>query len=63
MAKKNEFICGYVCAVANLLRERDAPVFADGLLESINIKSVKELKLNGVAAEDISILKKYKLIN
>ncbi|MCW3111344.1 MAG: hypothetical protein JWQ09_5850 [Segetibacter sp.] len=60
--KDNYFIQGYVCAVANLLRERDVAAMAEGLLKSIGKVSVKSLKISGVDQQDIDVLKKYKLI-
>ncbi len=57
------FTQGYICAVTNLLRERDCPVHAAGLLESIGIITVQSLKSAGVDKQDIDVLKKYKLIN
>jgi hypothetical protein len=59
---KNNFTAGYVCAVANLLREWDVPVMAQGLLESLGKVTVKSLKTAGVDQQDIDVLKKYKLI-
>lgn len=60
--KKNEFVQGYICAVANLLRERDTPEVAQGLLESLNHPSVKSLRESGCDNQDIAVLKKYKLV-
>lgn len=60
--KSSNFTQGYICAVANLLRERDAPVLAKGLLESMGKVTVESLKSAGVDRQDINILKKYKLI-
>jgi|GEM_PF-6351049 hypothetical protein len=61
---KNEqqFTQGYICAVSNMLRERDNPAVAKGLLESIGDVTYKELKEIGVDKFDLDILKKYKLI-
>ena len=56
------FTAGYICAVANLLRERDTPVAVQGLLESLGVITVASLKAAGVDNDDIKVLKKYKLI-
>lgn len=60
--KEDRFIQGYICAVANLLRERDTPVHADSLLQSVGLITLKRLKDAGVDQQDINVLRKYKLI-
>lgn len=60
--KEDRFIQGYICAVANLLRERDTPVHADGLLKLMGLITLKRLKDAGVDQQDINVLRKYKLI-
>jgi len=56
------FFQGYICAVANFLRERDRPSEAQGLLNSIGKITPAKLKEWGVDRHDITTLRKYKLI-
>lgn len=62
LVDRDSFIKGYVCAVANLIRERDTPAAAKGLMESIGDCNKNYLKIIGVSKEDIKILVENKII-